>query len=451
MVQKNKEYVVDIIDNGCEGEGITKINNFTIFIPGAIKNEKVKILIIKVNKTYAFGKIIEILKKSPYRVDSKCSKYKKCGGCNLRHIDYNETLTIKQSIIQNLVNKTLKEKIEVKEVIGMENPYNYRNKLQYPIGLNKKGESIMGIFAKRSHEIIQIDNCLIQNKRSSEIANEIYKFIYNNKISVYNENTLNGLFRHVVIKIGVATGQVMCILIINEDNIPKEKELVNILIKKFPDIKTIVKNINTKNTNVILGNKNVNIYGDGYIFDYLGGYTFKISAMSFYQTNPIQTKFLYDYAIKKAKLNNEDIVLDLYCGIGTISIFTSKYVKKVYGIETVFEAVKDGIENIKLNNIENCEFINGNVEDIIEDLVNKKHILPDVIFVDPPRKGLDNFTIETILKIKTKKIIYISCNPSTLARDLYKLKELYNIEEIQPVDMFPFTSHVECVAVLQLK
>ena len=451
MVEKNKEYIVDIIDNGFEGEGIAKIDGFTIFIPNAIKGEKVKILIVKVLKSHAFGKILDMIDKSDKRVECDCETYKRCGGCNMRHIEYEETLIMKRNSVQALVNKTLKNKIQVKNTIGMENPLHYRNKAQYPIGMNKENKPVIGVFARRSHDIIPINNCLIQKPISEQIAKFILEYITKNNISVYDEKSGKGIFRHLVIKVGVKTNEIMCILVINAHSFKNENKLVEELVKKFPNIKTIVKNINTKNTNVIMGKKNSILYGDGYIKDILGDYTFKISPQSFYQVNPLQAEKLYNLGVEAAKITKNDIVFDLYCGIGTISLFMAKYAKKVYGVEIVEQAIKDAKENSKTNNIENTEFIAGDTEIVLDDLINNKKIIPDVVMVDPPRKGLDNKTIENINKIKPNRVIYISCNPATLIRDLAKFEENYEIKSIQPVDMFPFTSNVECVAVLQLK
>ena len=450
-IQKNQEYIVEIVDNGFEGEGIAKIDNFTIFIPGAIKGEKVKILIVKVLSSHAFGKILEIIKKSEYRQDVDCSTYKRCGGCNLRHVKYKETLKMKQNAVQSLVNKTLKNKIQVQATIGMENPFHYRNKAQYPIGINKEGQPIIGVFANRTHEVIPIEKCYIQNPKSEEIAKFILNFIKEHNISIYNESTRQGLFRHIVIKIGIKTNEIMCILVINGKTIPKEKELIEEILKKFSNVKTIVKNINTKNTNVILGQENINIYGNGYIQDILGEYTFKISPLSFYQVNPIQAEKLYELGVKMAQITKNDIVFDLYCGIGTISIFMAKYAKKVYGVEIVEEAVKDAKENAKINNVTNSEFYAGDVEKVLDDLINQKGIIPDIVMFDPPRKGLDKTSISNILKIKPKKVVYISCNPATLIRDLADFEEYYDVNTIIPVDMFPYTSHVECVALMGRK
>ena len=450
-IKKNQEYIVDIIDNGFEGEGIAKIDNFTIFVPNSIKGEKVKILIVKVLSSHAFGKVLEIIKKSEYRTESDCSTYKRCGGCNLRHIKYEQTLKMKQNAVQSLVNKTLKTKIQVQETLGMENPYFYRNKAQYPLGIDKNGNPQIGVFANRTHEIIPIQKCLIQNEKSEKLAKFVFEWIVKNNISIYDEKTRKGLIRHIVTKIGIRTNEIMCVLVINGNTIPKEQGLVKEILENFPEVKTIVKNINTKNTNVIMGKENVNLYGNGYIEDILGEYKFKISPLSFYQVNPVQAEKLYNLGVEAAKIDKNDIVFDLYCGIGTISLFMAKYAKKVYGIEIVEDAVKDAKENALNNGVDNVEFLAGDVEDVLDDLINEKGIIPDVVMVDPPRKGLDNKSIDNIMKIHPKKMVYISCNPATLVRDLAKFEELYEIKNIKPIDMFPFTSHVECVALMGRK
>lgn len=450
-VVKNEKYVVDIIDNGFEGEGIAKIDGLTVFVPGSIKGEKCEILIVKVLASHAYGKIVNIIKKSENRKESDCATYKRCGGCSLRHMTYEHTLKLKRQVVQNLVNKGLTKKVEVLETIGMENPYNYRNKAQYPVGLNSEGQPEVGVFAQRTHTIIPIQTCLIQTEISQKIAKTILNFVKEKNIQVYNEENQKGLLRHIVIKVGKYTNQVMCILVVNDSKFNQEQELVKLLCEKYPEIKTIVKNINNKNTNVILGKENVNLYGNGYIEDKLGEYIFKISPMSFYQVNPVQAEILYTTAINQANLDRNDILFDLYCGIGTIGIFASKYVNKVYGIEIVPQAIEDAKENAKINDVKNIEFICGDVEVAFDELINKEKIVPSAIIVDPPRKGLDNKTVENIAKIKPAKLVYISCNPATMVRDLTKLENIYNIKAIQPVDMFPWTNGVESITILELK
>lgn len=449
-VEKNKEYIVEIIDNGYEGEGIAKIEGFTIFVPGALKKEKVKILIVKVNSTHAFAKILEILERHEARKESDCATYKRCGGCNLRHMRYEDTLVLKQEIVQNLVNKTLEKNIMVKETIGMEQPYEYRNKAQYPVGY-KGNELVFGVYANRSHEIIPIEQCVIQKKVSVEIAKYVIAFMKENGIRAYDESTRQGLVRHIVIKVGVHSKEVMCVLVINGREFPKQRQLVEGLTGTFKEIRTVVKNINMKNTNVIMGQENEVLYGEGYICDKLGEFEFKISPLSFYQINPLQTEKLYAKAIELAKLKQKDVVLDLYCGIGTIGIFVAEHVKKVYGVEIIRQAIEDAKENARRNKIENIEFVCGDVEVVLERLVQQEGIKPDVVFVDPPRRGLDDKTIENIRKVQPRTVVYISCNPATLVRDLEQLSDSYETMQIQPLDMFPFTSHVECCSVLYLK
>lgn len=448
---KNKEYIVKIIDNGFNGEGIAKIDDFTVFIKGAIKGEKIKIIIVKVLSSYAFGKIVEIIQNSSNRIEEDCLTYKRCGGCSLRHVKYEETLKMKQNAVQSLVDKSLKTKIIVEPTIGMDKPFNYRNKLQFPVGLDKDSKPVMGVFANRTHEIIPVEECLIQNKKAEAVAKFVFNFIKKNGISIYNEQTRKGLIRHIIVKIGVNTNEIMCIVVINGSKIPNEKYLVDEVTTQFKNVKSIVKNINTKNTNVILGDINVNLYGNGFIKDILGGFTFNISPMSFYQVNPTQAEKIYNIAIDGANLTKDDVVFDLYCGIGTISLFLSKYVKKVYGVEIVNEAIDMAKVNAKNNSVDNAQFLAGDVEIVLDELINKHGVAPNAIVVDPPRRGLDNVSIDNILKVKPNKLVYISCNPATLMRDLAKFEDVYNIEFIKPVDMFPYTSHVECCSVLSLK
>lgn len=450
-MKKNEEYIVEIIDNGFQGEGIAKIDGMIIFIPNGIKGEKAKIKILKVTTSHAFGKIVEIIEKAPERVEADCITYSRCGGCSLRHIEYEKTLEMKKSAVESTLKKALRRDVKISEILGMENPYNYRNKLQYPLGIGKNNKPVIGVFAERTHEIIFTEECKLQDCLSQDIANDIYGFILNNNLSVYDEKNLRGSLRHIIIRIGKKTKEVMVTLVSNTKKLHKEKELVNYITSKYSEIKTIVKNINSKNTNVILGNENEILYGNGYIYDYLEDCKFKISPMSFYQVNPIQTERLYNKAIEYAKLSGDETIFDLYCGIGTIGIFASKNVKKLYGIETVPQAIEDAKENAKLNNIENAEFFVGDVEKALPKFIKDRNVKADVVFVDPPRKGCDKTALETLMKIKPKKIVYISCNPATLGRDLKILEDEYELKDISICDMFPFTHHVECVTVLTLK
>lgn len=445
-VKKNDELIVDVIDYGANGEGIAKINGYTIFVMGALKGEKCKIHILKVLKTHAFAKVIQIIEKSSKRVEPDCSTFNKCGGCDLRHITYSETLKIKQEKVQNLVNKMLKNKVKVNETVGMENPTFYRNKAIYPVTQDKK----VGIFAKRSHNIIPINECKIQTKISQEIS----KYILDNwEDSIYDEETGKGLLRNIMVREGFKTNEIMLVLVQNgEKNVFETNSKLKIenVIKEFPKIKTIVINVNTEKTNVVLSRKNIIVYGDGTIIDRLGDYEFKISPNSFYQVNPVQTEKLYNLAIEGAKLKKDDILCDLYCGIGTIGIFASKYVKKVYGVEIVEEAIKDAKQNAEINNEDNIEFIQGDVEVAFNKMLDNG-VKPSVVIVDPPRKGLDSKTVQNLCDLKLDRLVYVSCNPATLMRDLQVLEDVYKIDSITPVDNFCYSSHIECVAVLEIK
>lgn len=450
-MRKNEEFIVEIIDNGISGEGIAKIESIPVFIPNTIKGEKVKIKILKVLSSYAFGKAIEILEKSNNRIEPDCKTYPRCGGCNLRHCNYEATIEMKKNSVQNTLSKALGRRIEVHEVLKMEEPYFYRNKLQYPLGIDKEGRSVMGVYAERSHDIISTNECKIQDKLCQKIANFIFEFIKKNDIPVYNEKTLKGSLRHIVIRIGKNTNEVMVTLVTNTNQISKEKQLITAITNNFKEVKTIAKNINSKNTNVILGDKTEIIFGDGYIYDYLGDKKFKISPMSFYQVNPVQTEKLYSKAVEYAELTGSETIFDLYCGIGTIGIFASDNVKKIYGIETIPEAIEDAKENARINGIQNGEFYSGNVEKVLPKLIEERKLSADVIFIDPPRKGCDKVAIDTILKIAPKKIVYVSCNPATLGRDIKLLEEKYDLKKLAICDMFCFTHHVECCSILKLR
>ena len=295
----------------------------------------------------------------------------------------------------------------------------------------------MGIFAERSHRIIEVQECKIQNLKCQKIANDIYKFLKENNISGYDEKSGHGLVRHIIVRIGLKTNEIMVILVLNDFEFPKETEFLDYLISNNSEIKTVVKNLNNKNTNVILGSQIQIIYGNGYIFDYIGSKKFKISSHSFFQVNPIQTEKLYNKAIEYASLTGRETVFDLYCGIGTIGICASDKVKNLYGIEVIEDAVRDARENANLNNVKNAKFFLGKAEEILPNLIKNSNVIPDVVFVDPPRKGCDNVLIQTLLKIKPQKIVYISCNPSTLARDLKILNQKYEIKKLAICDMFP--------------
>ncbi|MBS4803585.1 MAG: 23S rRNA (uracil(1939)-C(5))-methyltransferase RlmD [Clostridium sp.] len=452
MVEKNKEYILDIISIGYEGEGIAKIEGYPIFIEGAILGEKVKALIVKVKKNYAYGKLIEVIESSSERIEPKCSIYKRCGGCTVQHMSYKKQLDYKFERVKDCITKIggLSEEL-VKYPIGMDNPERYRNKVQLPVGM-VKGELNIGFYASRSHNIIDLDTCLIQDKVADRVTNLARQWMLKYNIqpaSVDGVFNKKGLIRHIMIRKGFTTNEVMVVLVATKDKIPYINEFINEIVEKIDGIKSIVLNVNKENTNVILGQECITLWGEDTITDYIDNFKFNISPLSFFQVNPVQTEKLYSKALEYAGLTGEETVFDAYCGTGTITLFLSQKAKKVYGVEIIEPAIINARENARINNIENAKFFVGKSEEVIPELI-EKGIAPEVIVVDPPRKGCDIKLLEAIGKAKPKKVVYVSCDPSTLARDLKILEEQgYKTEEVQPVDMFPMTSHVETCVLLQ--
>lgn len=452
MVEKNKEYIFDIISQGYEGEGIAKIDNkYPIFIEGALKGEKVKVRIVKVNKNFAYGKLMEVLEASEERVNPPCAIYKRCGGCKLQHASYKAQLDFKWDRVKDCVSKIGKlDPSIVKYPLGMENPWRYRNKVQLPIGLIN-GEVKIGFFAPRSHDIIDMESCLIQDEIGDKVVKLTREWIEKFNIRPYNvdgEYDEKGIVRHIMIRRGFTTNEVMVVLVTNGEKLPHKEEFVDLMVKNIPGIKSIIQNINSKKTNVILGLESKTLWGEDTISDYIGDFRFNISPLSFFQVNPIQTEVLYGKALEYANLTGNEEVFDAYCGTGTITLFLSQRAKKVYGVEIIPQAIDNAWINAKENKVENVEFFVGESEVVIPDLINKG-VKADVVVVDPPRKGCDKKLLDSITNIDAKKIVYVSCDPSTLGRDLQVLEENgYKTLEVQPVDMFPNTSHVENVAKL---
>ncbi|EGT3619669.1 TPA: 23S rRNA (uracil(1939)-C(5))-methyltransferase RlmD [Clostridium perfringens] len=452
MVEKNKEYIFDIISQGYEGEGIAKIDNkYPIFIEGALKGEKVKVRIVKVNKNFAYGKLMEVLEASEERVNPPCAIYKRCGGCKLQHASYKAQLDFKWDRVKDCVSKIGKlDPSIVKYPLGMEEPWRYRNKVQLPIGLIN-GEVKIGFFAPRSHDIIDMESCLIQDEIGDKVVKLTREWIEKFNIRPYNvdgEYDEKGIVRHIMIRRGFTTNEVMVVLVTNGEKLPHKEEFVDLMVKNIPGIKSIIQNINSKKTNVILGLESKTLWGEDTISDYIGDFRFNISPLSFFQVNPIQTEVLYGKALEYANLTGNEEVFDAYCGTGTITLFLSQRAKKVYGVEIIPQAIDNAWINAKENKVENVEFFVGESEVVIPDLINKG-VKADVVVVDPPRKGCDKKLLDAITNIDAKKIVYVSCDPSTLGRDLKVLEDNgYKTLEVQPVDMFPNTSHIETVALI---
>lgn len=449
MLLKDREYEVDVVDIGQGGVGIGKHDGFTVFVDGGLISDKLKVKITKSKKNYAVGEIVGIVEKSPFRVDRVCSdKLSNCGGCQIQELDYQKQLDIKTNEVKQTINRIGKlHDTLVHPTLGMENPFRYRNKAQFPIQ-KINGKTVIGFYKKKSHDVIPTDKCIIQHDVNDKIIKIIKTYIKAYNVSIYDEKTHTGVLKHLVTKVGFKTKEVMVVLVANGKKLPYLNELASVLKENVPGFKTLVLNTNREKTNVILGKENKVIYGDGKINDYIGDLVFEISPLSFFQVNPSQTEVLYNKALEYADLKENDTVFDIYCGIGTISLFLAQKAKKVYGVEIVGDAIKDAKINAKLNKLENTEFFVGKAEEVVPKLY-KEGKTANVVVVDPPRKGCEESVLDTIVSMEPDKVVYVSCNPSTLARDLAYLDERgYKCKEIQPVDMFPHTMHVESVALL---
>jgi len=449
-MKKNDEIVITVTDMGKDGEGIGKYDGYTLFVKNALVGDEVKVKLMKAKKNYGYARLTEIIKPSPYRVTPKCPIANKCGGCSLQHLDYKKQLELKEGMIKSCLERIGGFKdVQTEPIIGMEEPYFYRNKAQFPVGRGKDQKVQIGFYASGSHSIIDTDRCVIQRPETDEIIGKIRSFLEENKISIYDEETHEGLVRHILTRIGFVTGEIMVCLVVNGDTLPKSEKLIESL-KEVNGLVSVCLNVNRDKTNVILGDRVIPLYGEPFITDYIGDIKYQISPLSFYQVNPVQTKVLYEKALEFCDLKGEEVVFDLYCGIGTISLFLAQKAKKVYGVEIVKEAIEDANVNAKINGIDNVEFMVGAAEEVIPSLYKEEGIKADVVVVDPPRKGCDERLLETIVAMEPKRVVYVSCDPATLARDLKYLDEKgYRLEKVQGVDQFGHSMHVETVCCLQ--
>ncbi|MFV0363232.1 MAG: 23S rRNA (uracil(1939)-C(5))-methyltransferase RlmD [Suipraeoptans sp.] len=456
-MNKNEIVTVTIEDMASGGEGIGKILNYPLFIKDAIIGDVVEAKVIKAKKNYGFARLLNIIKPSKDRVVPPCPAAAPCGGCQLQAMSYAKQLDYKYNkVYQDLLRIGKLEPAildkAINPIIGMENPLRYRNKAQYPIGRDSSGRIISGFYAGRTHSIIQTDDCLIGQEMNKDILNIVIDYMNEYNIKPYNEEAHKGLIRHVLIRYGQSTGEIMVCVVINGNELPCSKNLAEKL-QTISGMKSISYCINKDKTNVIMGTNVKLIGGEGYITDYIGDIKFRISPLSFYQVNPTQTKKLYEKALKYANLTGNETVWDLYCGIGTISLFLAKSAKRVYGVEIVPQAIEDAKTNAQINGIENVDFYVGKAEEIVPRLQKEKeHDKADVIVVDPPRKGLEGTLVQTIIEMTPERIVYVSCDPATLARDIALLREGgYELMEVTPVDMFPNSVHVETCVLLSHK
>ncbi|ASA25619.1 23S rRNA (uracil(1939)-C(5))-methyltransferase RlmD [Paenibacillus donghaensis] len=532
-VNKNDEVTLDIIGMTHDGEGVGRVEGFTLFVLGALPGEKVRAKVLKVKKQYGYAKLLEVIEASSDRVTPPCEIYDRCGGCQLQHLSYTAQLAWKRQLVVDNLQRIGKLQVAgapamrrageskqaeaggqaalggsgaatgrvemndagepadvqvagvdsvnggvadpavvdnsadtqqvqpaaaiadttgilVRPTLGMDEPWRYRNKAQVPIGV-ANGELIGGFYSRGTHRIIDMDTCLIQHESNDDVVRKVKAIARRLGIMPYDEETGQGLLRHVVAKVAFRTGEMMVVLVTNGDRIPQQEEWISEIRREMPAVTSICQNINTKQTNVIFGDITRTLWGNEVIYDYIGDVKFAISARSFYQVNPPQTEVLYGKTVEYAGLTGKETVIDAYCGIGTISLFLAQHAKQVYGVEIVPEAIEDARANAQLNGMNNVTFEVGASEDVIP-AWKEQGITPDVIVVDPPRKGCDARLLDTILEMKPERVVYVSCNPSTLARDLRVLEDGgYRTVEVQPVDMFPHTVHVECVVSIYRK
>ncbi len=439
MLNKNEQYILEISGMGAEGEGVGRIEGFAVFVPFALLGEKILVKIVKVQKNYAFGKIVEIITPSPSRISPSCKHFYKCGGCSFQHCDYNFELEYKKNKVSEALKRIGGIEAEVSPIIPAENTVGYRNKSQFPV--NTDG---IGFYANRSHRLVPVESCEIQHTSTHGIIKAISEYMKKYSILPYDEASHTGDIRHVFTRVSKHSGEIMVGIVTRTKRLANVDELVRILRDSNENIVSIIQSINSEKTNVALGEKEVLLWGKDYITDKIGDLSFEISLKSFYQINPQQTKKLYDEVVKLINFTGDETLFDLYCGIGTISLYVAKYVKKVIGVEIVEKAVENAIKNAKINGIENAQFVVGAAEDVAKSLGTA-----DIVIVDPPRKGCDEKLLKTIVDIAPESIVYVSCNPSTLARDLkFLTSNKYYVKKVVPIDMFPRTPHVECVVLM---
>ena len=449
MLEKNREYEALVTDYTAEGQGVAHIDGCAVFLPNAIAGERVRLRIEKANKTWAAGKIVEILEKSPYRVNRECPVAKLCGGCDFWHMDYAEETRLKAERVRTCLNRLAGEHLEAMPILAAPDCRGYRNKAQYPVA-SKKGRAYAGFFRAGTHDVVENARCLILPPETDAVKDTVMDYVNQNQVPVYDETTHKGLLRHIYVRRGAVSGQILVCLVCNGESLPRVDALVERL-RKIPGFTTLVLSVNTKKGNAVLGDKFITLYGPGYIEDTLCGLTFRLSPRSFYQVNHTQAERLYKAAIDLAGITKDDTVLDLYCGVGTITLAMASAAGKVIGVEVIPQAVEDARENAKRNGIQNAEFFCGDAGQAALKL-EENGVRPDVITVDPPRKGLNADAIEAITRMNPRRLVYISCDPATLARDVALLKEKgFALQSAQAADLFPRCAHVETVCLLSRK
>jgi len=438
---------------GINGEGVGYFKRGVVFVPGALPGEEIVAEATKIHPKYAEAKVKKIRKASEHRVQPQCPVYEQCGGCQVQHLDYTQQLREKRDIVKQALERHTKfnvDQLDIKETIGMDNPWNYRNKSQFQVG-TKDGNIIAGLYGLNSHDLIDIPECIVQHPFSNEITVTVKEAMQQLGIPAYDEKKKSGIVRTVIVRTGFETKEVQVVIVTISEKLPKKNRLIQIIQEKHPEVKSIVQNVNKEQTSLIFGDKTIQLAGEPIINETLGDLSYELSARTFFQLNPTQTVKLYDEAKKAAALTGKENVVDAYCGVGTIGLWLSDEAKEVRGMDIIPESIEDAKKNAKRHGKNNTKFEVGKAEDVLPRWIAYDNWKPDVIVVDPPRTGCDQQLLISILNAEPKKIVYVSCNPSTLAKDIQQLSKKYKVNYIQPVDMFPHTAHVECVAQLILK
>lgn len=452
IIKPGQEFPLTIKRLGINGEGVGYFKRQVVFVPGALPGEEIVAVVTKVQPKFSEARIKKIRKKSPYRVQPPCPFYEECGGCQLQHLRYDRQLTEKRDVIIQAMERYTKfpmEDLDIRDTIGMDDPWNYRNKSQFQVR-ERDGKILAGLYGINSHKLINIEHCAVQHPSTNKATETVKGILQNLRIPIYNEKTRKGLIRTIVARTGLESGELQIVLITAKKELPKKELIVSKIKEELPEVKSIVQNINGQKTSLIFGKETVTLSGRDFIQETLGDLQFELSARTFFQLNPVQTVRLYNEVKNAASLTGKEKVVDAYCGVGTIGLWIADGAGEIRGMDMIPDSIEDAKKNAKRHGVKHAQYVVGKAEDVMPKWA-KEDWRPDVVIVDPPRTGLDAELLKTILKIKPKKVVYVSCNPSTLAKDINVLSKNYKVEYMQPVDMFPHTAHVECVTQLILK
>ncbi|MGV3466206.1 MAG: 23S rRNA (uracil(1939)-C(5))-methyltransferase RlmD [Heyndrickxia sp.] len=452
LIKEKQQFPLTIKRLGINGEGVGYFKKQVVFVPGALPGEEVVVEVTKAHPKYAEAIVKKVRKRSEHRVKAPCIVYEQCGGCQLQHLEYSQQLKEKRDILIQALERHTRfniEDMDIRDTIGMDNPWHYRNKSQFQLG-EDHGKVIAGMYSIDSHRLINIPECIVQQPVTNKVTNVVKQILADFKVPIYNEKTRKGIVRTIVTRVGVETGQVQVMLVTAKKELPRKDMIISEIKKRLPEVVSIMQNVNPKRTSIILGDETIHLSGEKIVEERLEEFTYELSARAFFQLNPVQTVKLYNEVKKAAGLTGKEKIVDAYCGVGTIGLWLAEGAGEIRGMDIIPEGIEDAKKNAKKHGVENASYFTGKAEELMPKWV-KEGWQPDVVVVDPPRTGCDTKFLETILKVKPKKFIYVSCNPSTLAKDLQVLSSKYEVEYLQPVDMFPQTAHVECVSLLELK